>query len=236
MKYPDDYINKIICGDCLDVMKGIPDKSVDLVLTSPPYNLGDNHHTGTIRHNPYDDNLYEHDYQNLQVKLLKECFRVLSEHGSLFYNHKNRIKEGVMITPYQWIFKTEFALKQELVWFNGSQNFDKVRFYPMTERVYWLGKAILGKTNFTNNINHHDYFEWKPEGTEKIHKRAFPLSLPMSILQCFPNNSVVLDPYCGSGTTAVACKELGMKYVGIEQNPEYIEIAQRRLSQEYLFT
>ncbi len=233
MKYPEDYINKIICGDCLEVMKGIPDKAVNLVITSPPYNIGNNHHTGNIKHKAYDDNITEWAYQLEQKKVLNELYRVCSD--SVFYNHKNRTKDGRMITPYEWLLsrELEFIIKQELVWFNGSQNFDKIRFYPMTERIYWLSKSI--DTKFFNHINHHDFFEWKPEGTNKIHKRSFPLSLPISILSCFPKDYLVLDPYIGSGTVAVACKELGMKYIGIEKNPEYIEIAQRRLSQEYLF-
>jgi modification methylase len=232
MKYPEDYINKIICGDCLEVMKGIPDNSINLIITSPPYNLGNDHHTGNIKHKTYDDDLIEDEYQNYQTTFLNESFRICTD--SLFYNHKNRIKGGSMITPYRWIFNTNWTIKQELVWFNRSQNFDKVRFYPMTERVYWLARTR--NTLFKNNINHHDLFEWQPEGTEKIHKRAFPLSFPMAILSCFPKDYLVLDPYIGSGTVAVACKELGMNYIGIEQNPEYIEIAQRRVAQEYLFT
>jgi site-specific DNA-methyltransferase (adenine-specific) len=234
MKYPEDYINKIICGDCLEVMKGIPDKAVDLIITSPPYNLGNDHHTGTIKHKTYEDDIPEQDYQLQQQEFLSIWEMKLKDNGSIFYNHKNRIKNGQMITPYTWILITSFVIKQELVWFNGSQNFDKIRFYPMTERIYWLARNA--NTKFFNHINHHDFFEWQPEGTEKMHKRAFPLSMPMSILQCFPKDSIVLDPYMGSGTVAVACKELGMNYIGIEQNPEYIEIAQRRLAQEYLFT
>ena len=89
---------KLYEGDCLEVMSTFPSDSFDIVFTSPPYNLGNNHHT-----------------------------------GNLIYNHKNRIKKGIQITPYEWLLKTDFVIKQELVWFNASQNFDKIRFYPMTE-------------------------------------------------------------------------------------------------------
>ena len=173
MNYPNDYINKIICGDCLEVMKGIPDKSIDLVLTSPPYNLGNNHHTGNKKTQCYDDDFPEIIYQETQIEILKECVRVLRDKGSILYNHKNRIKDGVMSTPYKWLFKVPCIIKQELVWFNGSQNFDKCRFYPMTERVYWLSKLI--ETDFINNINNHDLFQFKAEGSTGEHKRAFPL-------------------------------------------------------------
>lgn len=137
-------------------MKSIPDGSVDLIITSPPYNLGNTHHTGTKRHKAYDDNLPEKEYQEWQIQVLNECWRVLKDMGSMIYNHKNRIKNGVQITPYEWLLKTKFIIKQELVWFNRSQNFDKIRFYPMTERVYWLAKSP--KTKLFNAINHHDLF------------------------------------------------------------------------------
>ena len=124
-------------GDCLELMKELPDGSVDLVVTSPPYNLGNNHHTGNKHHNPYLDDMPENQYQEWQINILNECYRVLKQDGSIMYNHKNRIKEGEQITPYKWILKTKFIVKQEIIWENQSQNFDKIRFYPFTERIYW---------------------------------------------------------------------------------------------------
>ena len=218
-------------GDCLEVIKHIPSESVDLVLTSPPYNLGNTHHTGNKRHKAYEDNLPEKDYQEWQVKVLQECYRVLKKTGSLIYNHKNRIKQGVQISPYEWLFKTNFVIKQEVVCFNGSQNFDKIRFYPMTERVYWLAKSP--KTKLFNAINHHDLFgkeDWKAVGTKGQHTRAFPERLVSDFLLCFPEAEVVLDPFMGSGTTGVSCKGLNRSFIGIEKNPEYFEIAKKRIN------
>ena len=219
-----------ILGDCMEYIKEIPDKYFDLIITSPPYNLGENHHTGNIRHNPYQDNLPEEEYQEWQIDVLNECCRVLKSDGSMFYNHKNRIKKKVMITPYEWILKSNFILKQELVWFNGSQNFDKCRFYPMTERVYWLVKDK--GTQLFNTINHHDVFDtndWKPEGTKKSHKRAFPVQMPRDIISCFPNAKTVLDPFMGSGTVGVACIEKGLDYLGFEIDEDYYNAAVKRL-------
>ena len=156
--------------DCMEGMKRFPNGSVDLIITSPPYNLGSRHHTGSKTFKPYNtytDNMPEPEYQEWQVDFLKECFRVLTDDGSMFYNHKNRIRDGVQITPYEWLLKSPFVIKQELVWFNRSQNFDKCRFYPMTERVYWLTKSP--NTKLINTINHHDLFDWKAEGTDKEH-------------------------------------------------------------------
>ena len=134
------YINKITHIDCLEGLKKIQNNYVDLIITSPPYNLGNNHHTGAKRHKSYNDNLNEDGYQIWQTRVLDECFRVMKKNGSMIYNHKNRIKDGVQISPYSWIFKTKFIVKQEIVWINRSQNFDPIRFYPFTDRIYWLVK------------------------------------------------------------------------------------------------
>ena len=224
-------LNKIYQGDCLEVMKEFPDKYFDLTITSPPYNLGNTHHTGNIRHNPYEDNLPESKYQNLQIEILNQIYRITKVNGCLFYNHKNRIKHGISISPYQWILQSNWMVKQELVWFNRSQNFDKCRFYPMTERIYWLSKSR--ETSFYNNITHHDLFDWQPEGTDKEFKRAFPLILVLDILNCFKEASIILDPFMGSGTTAVACKQLDRNFIGIEINPDYVDIANKRLANTY---
>lgn len=222
----------IINADCLEYLKTLPDKSFDLVLTSPPYNLGNTHHTGNTRHKAYEDDLPEEEYQAWQVDVLKECHRILKDNGSVIYNHKNRIKRGTQISPYKWIFLTKFVVKQEWVWFNGSQDFDKIRMYPMTERIYWLTKSP--DTKLHNIINHHDLFnkdEWKAVGTKLGHTRAFPLQMAKDILSCFPNAQSILDPFLGSGTTLVAAKQLNRNAVGIEISPEYCEIARKRLEQ-----
>lgn len=222
---------ELIQGDCLEKMKDIPDGSIDIILTSPPYNLGNNHHTGNKRHKTYNDNLPENEYQEWQIKVLNECYRVLSDKGSVIYNHKNRIKNGIQITPYEWLLKTNFIIKQELVWFNGSQNFDKIRFYPMTERVYWLAKSP--ETKLFNVINHHDLFgrdEWKAVGTKGKHTRAFPEKMVSDFLLCFSDAKTVLDPFMGSGTTGVACKNLNRNFIGIELDEVYFKIAQERIN------
>jgi len=224
---------KLICGDILEELKKMEDGSVDLIITSPPYNLGNNHHTGNNRHKAYEDNMPEQEYQNWQIQSLMHCFRVLKSTGSMFYNHKNRIKDGLQISPYEWICKTSFIIKQELVWENGSQNFDKIRFYPMTERVYWLAKNRETKLN--NIISHKDYFsksEWSPVKTAGLHKRAFPLQMPLDIISCFPTANIILDPFMGSGTVGIACKQLKKEFIGIEINKAYFELAERSINEE----
>jgi len=224
---------KLINDDCLKVLPTLEESSVDLIITSPPYNLGNNHHTGNKQHKAYNDNLPEAEYQEQQLQFLNECFKLLKETGSLIYNHKNRIRKGRQLSPYEWIFKSNFVVKQEIVWVNRSQNFDKMRFYPFTERLYWLTKKP--ETKLFNAINHYDVFdwkEWKPVGTKGIHTRAFPEKMVEDILKCFPNAEVVLDPYMGSGTTGVAAKNLNRKFIGIELDEKYFNIASERINNE----
>lgn len=219
-------LNKIYNEDCLKGMQAINDDSIDLIITSPPYNLGKIHHTGSNRFKSYceyNDNMPEDLYQAWQLKILSECFRILKPNGSMWYNHKNRIKEGKQITPYEWLLKTNFTIKQEVIWQNGSQNFDKIRFYPMTERVYWLAKSP--QTKMFNSINHHDFFnrsEWQPVKTKGNHKRAFPIKMCEDIIDCFPDSQIVFDPFMGSGTVAQASKNKGKDYLGFEISKEYI--------------
>ena len=220
----------LINDNCLNAMSKLLDNSIDLIITSPPYNLGNNHHTGNKRHQAYNDNLPETEYQKEQLEFLNKCFKILKEEGSLIYNHKNRIKNGVQISPYEWIFKSNFFIKQEIVWINRSQNFDKIRFYPFTERLYWLTKKP--KTKLFNAINHYDVFdykEWKPVGTKNNHTRAFPEKMVEDVLKCFPTSKVVLDPYMGSGTTGVVCKNLNRDFIGIELDKDYFNIAKERI-------
>lgn len=225
-------MNKVHLIDCMEFMKGQESEKYDLIITSPPYNLGTSHHTGNDRfraYNEYDDNLPEEEYQKWQIEVLNECFRLLKPDGSMFYNHKNRIKKGVSITPYQWLLKTDFLIKQELVWFNGSQNFDKIRFYPMTERIYWLVKSQ--NTNLVNMINHHDLFDWTPEGTKGVHKRAFPEKMVIDIMRCFPNSKTIFDPFSGSGTTRIVSHKMGKDFEGCEIDKDYWEAQEERYNQ-----
>jgi len=216
----------LIRGDCLQVLPTLEDESIDLVVTSPPFNLGNTHHTGNHRFSPYNDDLPEEEYQEKQLMILNELHRVTKNDGSLFYQHKNRIKDGVSITPYLWLLKSKWIIKQEIVWFNRSQNFDKCRFYPMTERIYWLAKG--SETKLFNSINKHDLWEIQPVGTKQSFTRAYPEELVSNIIKCFEKANVVLDPFLGSGTTMKACQTLNRNCIGIEINSDYCDIVKKR--------
>lgn len=144
----------------------------------------------------------------------------------MFYNHKPRIRKGLTLHPLKWVLQSDFILKQEIIWRNGSQNFDKIRFYPMTERVYWLTKNT--KTKLFNEVGFTDIWDFKNAKRHKLHKATFPIDLPYNIIKCFENAEIILDPYMGIGTTAKAVNryneenETNKKYIGFEVDSLYI--------------
>lgn len=231
-------LNKIHKLPWQDGFKLIENKSIDLIITSPPYNLGGKFHTGNTRYNKaynkHDDNLPEDIYQEQQIEFLNNCYEKLQDGGSMFYNHKPRIRDGITIHPLEWILQSKFILKQEIIWKNRSQNFDKIRFYPFTERVYWLVKDK--KTKLFNNVNLSDIWEFKNMKRHSIHKATFPIDLPLTILKCFDASRVILDPYMGIGTTAKAVIELNKednkdrKYIGFEIDELYINTANEEIN------
>jgi site-specific DNA-methyltransferase (adenine-specific) len=218
-------------GDSLKLMKAMPSESIDIVVTSPPYNLGNDHHTDTYRHHPYDDDLPEVDYQAWQIEVLGEIFRLLKPAGWLFYNHKNRIKNARMISPLEWVFKTPFILRQEVVWYAGCPNMDPCRFYPFTERIYCLAKSDASQME--NVLKLTDDWHIPPVGTRGEHARAFPEKIPSRLIASV-SGDLVLDPYMGSGTTGVACIKLNRSFIGIELSPEYYAVAERRIQNSQL--
>ena len=126
--------------------------------------------------------------------------------------------------------KTKFIVKQEIVWINRSQNFDKIRFYPFTERVYWLTKDP--KTKLINKINKQDVFdykEWKPVGTKGMHTRAFPEKMVEDFLKVFPKAKIILDPFMGSGTVARVSRGMKRNFIGFEIEPKFVQLSKKNL-------
>ena len=114
--------------DVLEGIKQLDDESIDIIITSPPYNKGGlngKRNKGTKWNKTIDyggdfniDNKPEDEYQEWQLNILKECYRVLKKDGLMFYNHKNRIVKGkgYIISPYSWLLKSPFLIRQEIIW------------------------------------------------------------------------------------------------------------------------
>lgn len=245
MKYPDDFVNKIICGDCLEVMKEIPDECVDLIVTSPPYNNWRNRRTQKKRENywkrtniiygNFDDKMPDDDYMEWQIRVINECMRLLKSTGTMCYNHKDRICDFRVLSPLRWIIKTDAIIRQRVTWDRGGmQAHNPVRFYRVEEDIYILGKQAKG---FKWNKECAKYLSiWKINPSPRMeHPASFPEELVARCIKAFTSsNDIILDSFMGSGATVQVAKDLKRNFIGIEINPDYCKIAEERLAQGVL--
>lgn len=234
-----NYRNKILNGDTLTILRGIPDNIIDIGVTSPPYNKQEKNKGGLVTnvvYSDYKDALPEEEYQKNQKEVLDEVFRITKEGGSFFYNHKLRWENGQMFHPMDWLRKTKWEVRQEIIWDRTiAGNIRGWRFWPIEERIYWLYKPIKnnkkGKELDSCDAKLTSIWRAVPEN-HNPHPAPFPLWLPLRIIMSLikdNKNALVLDPYMGSGTTAVAAKLLGYDYVGIDIGKDYIKYAEERI-------
>lgn len=234
-------LNKVHNMDVLEGLRQIDDNSIDIIITSPPYNKAglNGKCKGAKWNKTIDyggdfniDNKPEDVYQDWQLEILKECYRVLKKDGLMFYNHKNRIVKGkgYIISPYEWLLKSDFKIRQEIIWNRKSgPNQDPSRFTPVYENIYVLTKdkdTIFKRKKDTDYRT--DVWTINPDRHNE-HPAPFPIDIPRNILHNIDveedrkKDIVVLDPFMGSGTTAKAALEKGYNYIGIEIVPEYID-------------
>ncbi|WP_205763532.1 DNA-methyltransferase [Pseudopontixanthobacter vadosimaris] len=224
-------------GDCLDVMKTLPSESVDLIVTSPPYNLGWNRggFSNSLWQNAaladgyasYDDARKPADYIAWQKEVLLECWRLLSPQGAIFYNHKPRVQKGVLQTPLD--LNPDLPLRQIVIWNRGSgHNFSRSFFVPTHE---WI--VVFAKPDFRLNggtTRGKDVWDIQPERNNP-HPAPFPVELAQRAIAA-TSAQVVLDPFTGSGTTGVAALREGRNFIGIEIDPDYVRSAELRIKNE----
>ena len=234
--------NVIYNEDCLEGMEKLPDNSVDLVITSPPYNLGNDFHSNSIRYKSYEgDDMKEKQYQDWQVEILNECYRVLKISGSMWYNHKIRIKNKEIIHPINWIQKSSFIIKQEVVWNQRKgANVDKRRCFPFSERIWWLTKSK--ETKLYNKNNRKDVWNIVPTHNRKDfnHPAVMAKEVAEWIYELHDNDNIdiVLDPFAGVGTTFLPAIDRGIDFIGYELDKDYIKTAKERFekpAQQQLF-
>lgn len=232
-------MNSLLCGDCLSKLSTIPSNSIDTGVTSPPYNKQENKKGWLVRNVKYDnvaDNMAEGDYQESQIAVLNELYRIIKPGGSFFYNHKIRWERGVLLHPMLWIARSQWAVRQEIVWDRMlAANIRGWRFWQVEERIYWLHKPENGNKIGTELKSRHAKLSsiWRFSVERKNpHPAPFPLTLPLRAIYSVMDNQrgVIIDPYCGSGTTLVAANLLGHKYIGIDISTEYISMAKERIA------
>lgn len=226
-------------GDCLEVMRSLKPGSIDLIFTSPPYNLGISSgggfplkaagkwSGGALRdgYTSHGDDMAFDAYVEWQKEVLMTCWSLLSETGAIYYNHKPRIQNGVLTTPLD--FNPGLPIRQIVIWKrSGGINFSPTFYLPTHE---WI--IIYAKTNFRLRDKQasgaKDVWEVAQERNNP-HPAPFPVGLPRIALETTTARTV-LDPFMGSGTTGVACVELGRDFIGIEKDEGYFQMAETRL-------
>jgi modification methylase len=234
-----DYINKIFCSDALTILKNLPSEIVDVGVTSPPYNKGENKKgwlVANVKYESASDKLPEDEYQENQIEVLNEIYRITKPGGSFFYNHKIRWEKGKLLHPMDWLRKTKWVIRQEIIWDRMiAANIRGWRFWQVDERIYWLykpkGNNLIGEELKSRHALLTSIWRFPPEKNNP-HPAPFPLALPIRCIFSIMDErkgGLVLDPYCGSGTTLVAAKILGHNYIGIDISKEYVEFAKKRL-------
>jgi site-specific DNA-methyltransferase (adenine-specific) len=234
----DEYLNKIICGDCLTVMRQMPDKCLDLVVTSPPYNLKNSTGNGMKDgrggkwasaalqngYSHYDDNMPHDEYAEWQFNCLSEMFRLLKDDGAIFYNHKWRVQDG-KLQDRQDIIR-DLPVRQIIIWRRkGGINFNAGYFLPTYEVIYLIPKTNFKLAPKANAVG--DVWEFTQE-MNNDHPAPFPVALIDRIISS-TTAKIVLDPFMGSGTTAIVAMGLKRSFIGIELSPDYCKKAEKRI-------
>lgn len=215
-------------GDCFEIL---PTISADVCLTSPPYNLGGFHqmhgaNSAKYEYDEFPDDLPEIEYQTQQLALVDLLFERVS--GPLLYSHKNRIVDGRLISPLEWLNRSRWTVHQQVVINKGSgANVDKRRFFPVHEVLLVCLKSA--NDQISNSACLTDV--WSVEQTNRKdvnHPATMPLSMASKALSA--TAGTVLDPYMGSGTTGIAAHQQQRPFIGIERSAIYFDLACERIA------
>lgn len=225
-------INKIYNIDCVKgIHRFIDEKTIDLVITSPPYyNAGHKYQRGTGFH--YTKDIGEPLY--IIFDTLKEIYPVLKDDGMICIDLCFSYGETGVMRPFDIINrirnKIGYFINDLIIWHKNNPIPLHNRLTNAFEMIFVLSKHPIGKyytKEYTHNV-------WKIPVSSGIkgHSAVFPLEIPLRCLKHFSReDDIILDPFLGSGTTAVACKQMNRKYIGFEISKEYCEIAKKRLKE-----
>lgn len=221
-------------GDCLEIMKDIPDKSIDLIVTDPPYDVSVTGGGGTINKvkklNKSLEDLVEANITNgYDIEILGEEFmRVMKEPNIYLWCNKIQIPE------YFKFYVDKHKCKFDIICWHKTNALPTYSNKYLSDTEYLLyfrkgkGKCFPksyedAKTYYMAPINHKDKEKYK-------HPTIKPLDITRKLIKNSSNeDDVVLDPFMWSGTTGVACKELHRNFIGIELDKKYFEIAKQRI-------
>jgi site-specific DNA-methyltransferase (adenine-specific) len=256
MKYPDDFVNKIICGDCLDVMRDIPDKSIDLILTDPPYGITACQWDKVVNLDKMWTELKRIGKENCVFVFVSSLIFAVSlirsnpkwfryewiwnkVNGSNFLNLKNRpfkthelilvfSKNSSFVFNPKRVWRTEKSLKRDPV---GNIKFRKL--YSFNVEYYGIKRnnTLSLKSDGLKHPTSILTFTVHEKGRYEFkHPTKKPVALFEYLVRTYSDeDNLVLDCFAGSGTTGVACKNLNRNFILIEKEGKYCEVARKRI-------
>ena len=232
-------LNKIHCGDCIQLMDKLQVGSVGLIVTSPPYNLRNSTGNGMKApsfgamwetpklldgYDSHDDAMPYDEYVKWQRACLTSMMRVLREDGAIFYNHKWRVQDGLLQDRSDIV--KGFPVRQIIIWQRaGGLNFNSGYFLPTYEVVYLICKPnfqLTPQANAWGDVWHI------PQVTDNPHPAPFPVELARRCIES-TTADIVLDPFVGSGTTAIAAEICERSWIGIDISKDYFKLANDRI-------
>jgi modification methylase len=245
--------DNIIQGDCLDIMRAMPDKSVDMVFADPPYNLqlaGDLHRPDNSRVDGVDDAWDQFEsfaaYDAFSNAWMKEARRLLKPNGTIWVigSYHNVFRMGTQLQDLgYWILNDVIWRKS-----NPMPNFKGRRFTNAHETLIWAAKGANAKYRFNydslkvmnDDLQMRSDWEFplctggerlKDAEGKKVHPTQKPEALLARIIHaCTVPGDIILDPFFGTGTTGAAAKRLGRNFIGIERDTDYIKAAKSRIA------
>ncbi len=239
------WLDRIHQGDALEVMSQMPDECVNVVVTSPPYNLLNSSGNG-MRNNQqgkwrgprakalsqgypeHSDDIPRSEYIDWQRQCLEEMLRILTNDGAIFYIHRGRMQKGVEESPRDIL--NGLFLRQEIIWAKpGGINHTPYAMTPTHESVFLIVKdpSSAGYRRREGSVDYGSVWAISRD-TKADHPCPFPVELARRCIQMV-TGPVALDPFVGSGTTAVAAVQEGRDYIGIDLNAKYCKSARKRV-------
>ena len=240
----------IYVGDCREVLKSLPHKSVHLIVTSPPYNMGKNYGN-------WNDRMDFSEYLDFTKEWLNECYRILVDGGRIcvnlpVYKYRTNDNTNLMFEYHRimkrigfeerevifWIklFALEFASSYK-IWGNPTPH-NPYMDYPCEVILVMNknGRRLKGKYY---DLTRGQFYKWRrnvwfitPE-YDRTHLAPYPEELPRRLIKFFSFvGQTVLDPFLGSGTTIKVANELGRNSIGIEIDRSYVEMAKKRVDSD----
>jgi len=220
-------INEVICGDALEVMKTFPKKSIDLVLTDPPFFTPASHYQSRIA--------WARTFSDLSplrifwTEVTKEVVRILKKSGH-FITFCNGDSYPVFYEPMFNAFETT----KSLVW--NKKEAGLGRIWRHQHELLIAARNSDYKFNDDKHL-HVDVLSFKATPSTK---RSHPIEKPTRLLKelikpTTLEGDIVLDPFCGSGTTLIASYQLGRRWIGVDLNPKYVDVAKKNLSKFTLY-